>query len=346
MVYFTKDIFLKALKKEAMGRSMRANFYTKLLSVSTAFIAVVIAFQLFTFSAEPEKPTTEINETGKYAIFSLDIPNQMTFANEEVPINRYDVKESFDRELLVNTYWQSQTVLFIKRANRYFPIIEPILKKNGVPDDFKYLSLIESGLMSRAQSPAGAVGLWQFMKTTGKEYGLEVSKEVDERYHIEKSTEAACKYLKKMYDHYGSWTLAAASYNAGRSGINRQLSRQKVDNYFDLLLNEETGRYVYRIIAIKEILSKPDHYGFHVKSEDLYQPMETKTIELNNGVPSFPDFAIKHNITYKELKDLNPWLREAYLTNTAKKSYSIMLPQSDKLVQNETSESDSTKTES
>ena len=309
-----------------MGTGMKANFSTRLLSISTTFIAIVLAFKLFTFSAQPDKIKTDATIKDNYTIFSLDIPEQLTFAGEKVPTQRYDVKESFDRELLVNTYWQSQTLLFIKRANRYFPIIEPILRQNGVPDDFKYLSLIESGLMPRAKSPAGAVGLWQFMKTTGKEYGLEVNSEVDERYHIEKATVAACKYLNKMHDHYGSWTLAAASYNAGRNGINRQLSRQKTDNYYDLLLNEETGRYVYRIIAIKEILSRPDDYGFHVKKEDLYQPIPTQTIEIDSAVKNFADFAIKYNITYKELKDLNPWLREAHLTNSAKKTYTIELP--------------------
>lgn len=322
---------------------MKVNFYTKLLSISSLFIAVVLAFQLFTFSASPDRTASTIKEVGKYAIFSLDIPSNLTFADEQVPIDRYDVKESFDRELLVNTYWQSQTVLFIKRANRYFPIIEPILKANGVPDDFKYLSLIESNLMPRAKSPAGAVGLWQFMKATGKEYGLEVSKEVDERYHIEKSTEAACKYLKKMHDHYGSWTLAAAAYNAGRTGVNRQLSRQKVDNYFDLLLNEETGRYVYRIIAIKEILNNPDGYGFHVKEADLYDELKTKNFEIKGAVSSFPDFAIEHNITYKELKDLNPWLREANLTNASKKIYTVKLPQDAMIKPKQSNEVDSTK---
>jgi len=305
---------------------MRVNFFTKLLSVSTATVAIILAFQLFTFSSEPEPIRAEESDIRDYAIYSLDIPSEMSFAGELIPIDRYDVMESFDRELLVNTYWQSQTVLFIKRANRYFPIIEPILKENGVPDDFKYLALIESNLMARAQSPSGAVGFWQFLKDTGKEYGLEVNKEVDERYHIEKSTEAACKYLKKMHDHYGSWALAAASYNAGRTGINRQLSRQKVDNYFDLLLNEETGRYVYRILAIKEILTHPESYGFYVKKTDMYQPVETKTIEITESIPSFPDFAIQYRITYKELKDLNPWLRETSLTNPSKKTYLIKLP--------------------
>ncbi len=324
---------------------MRVNFFTKLLSVSTATVAIILAFQLFTFSSEPEPIRAEESDIRDYAIYSLDIPSEMSFAGELIPIDRYDVMESFDRELLVNTYWQSQTVLFIKRANRYFPIIEPILKENGVPEDFKYLALIESSLMPRAQSPAGAVGFWQFLKATGKEYGLEINGEVDERYHIEKSTEAACRYLKKMYDHYGSWTLSAAAYNAGRTGINRQLSRQKVDNYFDLLLNEETGRYVYRILAIKEILSQPDFYGFHVKEADLYQPLNTVNVEINDKISSFPDFAIEHNITYKELKDLNPWLRDVYLSNTSKKMYSIKLP-AQATIKKETLPNDSTKANS
>ncbi|MCU4156086.1 lytic transglycosylase domain-containing protein [Carboxylicivirga sp. A043] len=309
---------------------MKANFFTKVLSVSTAIIAIVLVSQLFIHSSEPTvKVETEAN-INSYAISSLDIPAAVNFAGEEVPIQRYDVKESFDRELLVNTYWQSQTILFIKRANRYFPIIEPILKEQGVPDDFKYLSLIESSFMPRAKSPAGAVGLWQFMRATAREYGLEVTKEVDERYHIEKSTQAACKYLKKMHDHYGSWTLAAAAYNAGRSGINRQLERQKTKSYYDLLLGEETGRYVYRILAIKEILNNAEQYGFHVKHEDLYSEIQITNFEIKTGVKNFADFAIEHGTTYKELKDLNPWLREAYLTNSSKKTYSIALPLSSK----------------
>ncbi|WP_430812286.1 MULTISPECIES: lytic transglycosylase domain-containing protein [unclassified Carboxylicivirga] len=309
---------------------MKTNIYTKLLSVSLAIIAVTLVSQLFIQSSDPAPLNKEAARPleSTYAISSLDIPGTMNFAGEEVPIMRTDVKESFDRELLVNTYWQSQTILFIKRANRYFPIIEPILAEQGVPDDFKYLSLIESSFMPRAKSPAGAVGLWQFMRATAREYGLEVNGEVDERYHIEKSTEAACKYLKKMHDHYGSWTLSAAAYNAGRSGINRQLSRQKVNSYYDLLLGEETGRYVYRILAIKEILSHAEDYGFFVKQADRYPAIETIEIEIKEGVKNFADFALDHGTNYKELKNMNPWLREAYLSNTHKKTYTIKLPKS------------------
>jgi len=306
---------------------MKANFYTRLLSVSAAIIAIVLVSQLFIHSADPtdNTPLPTVKESA-YAISSLDIPLKLNFAGEEVPIQRYDVKESFDRELLVNTYWQSQTILFIKRANRYFPIIEPILAEQGVPDDFKYLSLIESSFMPRAKSPAGAVGLWQFMRATAREYGLQVNSEVDERYHIEKSTLAACKYLKKMEAHYGSWTLAAAAYNAGRAGVNKQLSRQNTDNYYDLLLGEETGRYVFRILAIKEILSNAEQYGFFVKEQDLYPVIETIDYDINTGIKNFADFAQKYGTTYKELKNMNPWLREAYLTNTSKKTYTIKLP--------------------
>ncbi len=306
---------------------LKANTHTKILSLSSLFIAVVVAIQLFTFSSRPEIEPTKDNTAGTYAIHSLNIPDSITFANERVPVKQSDIKESLDRELLINTYWQSQTILFIKRANRFFPIIEPILKEQEVPEDFKYLALIESGLMSRSVSPAGASGIWQFMRSTAREYGLEVTKEVDERYHIEKATVAACKYFKKAYKLYGNWTLAAAAYNAGRAGINKQLSRQQTDNYYDLLLGEETGRYVFRIIAIKEILSSPEKYGFHVKQEDLYPPHKTKDFKITGSVKDFASFSKEHNISYKTFKNLNPWLRETNLTNTAKKTYVVKLPE-------------------
>ena len=305
---------------------IKTNIYTKILSLSSLVIATVLTVQLFTFSSSPETVEKTVHSKGQYAVYSLNLPDSINFANERVPIERNDVKESLDRELLINTYWQSQTILFIKRANRFFPVIEPILREHGVPDDFKYLALIESGLMPRAVSPAGAAGIWQFMRTTAREYGLEVTREVDERYNIEKATVAACKYFKKAHDHYGSWTLAAAAYNAGKTGIAKQLNRQKTDNYYDLLLGEETGRYVYRIIAVKEILSEPYKYGFYVKQEDLYPPYRTKNIEIKRPVKNFADFAKKYNLSYKTFKDLNPWLRETYLTNTSGKTYLVKIP--------------------
>jgi hypothetical protein len=302
--------------------------YIKTLSFSTLIIAGVLVIQLFTNSAAPIVPSE--NERPMTMVIPHEIPADLNFANEPVPVDKADVKESFERELLVNSYWQSQTLLFIKRANRYFPVIEPILKEEGVPDDFKYLALIESSFMPRAISPAGAVGFWQFMKETGKQYGLEVSKEVDERYHLEKSTRAACRYLKNAYARHGSWTLAAASYNAGPQGISKQVDIQKENNYYNLLFGEETGRYVYRILAAKVIITDPAKYGFLVSKDDLYLPFETFEIEVSGPIPDFADFAKSYGVSYKDLKNLNPWLRETFLTNPLKITYKIKLPLSAK----------------
>ncbi len=310
-------------------KNYRSNSYIPVLTVSTSIIAVFIVFNLFTFSSDltVNEVNEEVSFDDNYSISSLDIPDDLTFAGEHVPVKKHWVKESLDRELLINTYWQSQTVLFIKRCNRFFPVIEPILKEQGVPDDFKYLAVIESGLMPRSVSPAGASGIWQFITSTGKEYGLEINSEVDERYHLEKSTIAACKYFKKSYSKYNNWTLVAASYNAGKKGISEQLDRQKTDNYFDLLLGEETGRYVYRIIAVKEIISQPEKYGFHIEKKDLYPVIPIKTIAIDSTITDFADFASGYGISYKELKDLNPWLRDNSLQNRSKKTYYIDLPQ-------------------
>ncbi len=290
-----------------------------------------LTWGLFTYSTNPE---AQEQETGgrdqhqeKYNIFSLPLPDNPTFAGEPVPIERTYIRESLDRELLVNTYWQSQTLLFIKRAKKYFPIIEPILQEQGVPEDFKYLALGESGLIMRAISPAGAVGPWQFMRGAAGDYGLEVNSQVDERYHLEKATEAACRFLKSAKEKFGNWTLAASAYNVGRSHILGQLKRQQTNNYYDLLLNEETGRYVFRLIAIKEILEDPESYGFHVNEKDLYYLEPTYTVEGDSSVNNFADFAKEYNITYKELKDLNPWLRDDHLNNSRGKTYHIKIPE-------------------
>ena len=260
-----------------------------------------------------------------YRIYSLVIPGEMEFAGEKVPLKLLDVKEKLDRELHVNTYWQSNTLLYIKRANKYFPIIEPILEKNGVPNDFKYLALIESGL-TQVVSPAGATGFWQIMKTTGRENGLEINSEVDERYHIEKSTEVACNYLKQAYEKFGNWTLAAASYNMGMSGLSKQLKRQDAANYYDMLLNQETGRYVYRILAAKEILNHPQDYGFHFRDKDLWMSVETKEVTVDTSIKDFAVFAQEQGINYKVLKQYNPWLRQSYLTNKNRKSFTFKIP--------------------
>lgn len=258
-------------------------------------------------------------------IYALKIPDSIGFAGELMPQDDPEVLERMDRELLVNTYWQSNALLLFKRAHKFFPVIEPILKKNGVPDDFKYLAVIESGLQN-VKSPAGAVGFWQFMPATGKEYGLEVNDNVDERYNLKLATEAACQYLLKAKEKFGSWTLAAASYNAGSGGINKQLNRQGVTDYYDLLLVEETGRYVFRILALKEIMSHPKKYGFQFEDTDLYQRVPAHTVKVDTPVTDFVDFAKKFNINYKILKTHNPWLRDAYLNNRSRKEYFIEIP--------------------
>jgi len=260
-----------------------------------------------------------------YAIFPVDMPDSVYFAGERMPLEYFDIREALDRELMSNTFFHSQTMLLIKRANRYFPLIEPILKKNGIPDDFKYLTLAESGL-ANVVSPADAVGFWQLVKGTAKDYGLQVDEQVDERYDVLKSTEVACKYFLESYEKYGDWTLTAASYNAGRRGVDRQISRQKTDKYYDLLLNEETARYIFRVVSFKLILENPAAYGFFIPQRELYQPIEVDTVYINGPVANFADFAFEHGTNYKILKALNPWLRDTALVNPGEKSYAILVP--------------------
>lgn len=252
-------------------------------------------------------------------------PAIIDFAGEKTPLNVSDVKERLDRELLVNANLDASTLLIIKRANRAFPVIEPILKQYGVPDDFKYLAVIESGLVN-VVSPAGARGVWQFMPDTGKQYGLEVNDLVDERYHLAKSTEAACKYLLAAKNKFGSWTLAAASYNAGLGGVNKQLTFQGVESYYDLLLADETSRYVFRILALKEIMQHPAQYGFNVTPTELYSVIPTKKVEVTASQPDLSVFAKAQGINYKILKIHNPWLRDRKLDVAAGKQYEIEVP--------------------
>ncbi len=269
---------------------------------------------------DPLKNTSET-----YQIKALKIPNNLDFAGEKVPVQENDIKERIDRELLVNTYWQSNGLLFFKRANKFFPIIEPILKKYGIPDDFKYVALIESGLQN-VTSPAGAKGFWQLMPATAKEYDLEVNENVDERYNLEKSTVAACKYLLESKALLGTWTLTAASYNAGKAGITRRMEDQYVTNYYDLLLVDETERYLPRIVAVKEILNNPKKYGFIFEKEDLYTMEKTKSLKIDTVISDLAVFAKNQNINYKLLKLHNPWLRENKLNNRSKKMYEIKIP--------------------
>jgi hypothetical protein len=265
------------------------------------------------------------NMVQDYNVYSYKIPTDLSFAGEKVPLENPDIMERADREFLVNTYWQSNGILLIKRANKYFPIIEPILKEEGVPDDFKYLAVIESGLQN-VVSPAGARGFWQIMPSTGKELGLEVNDNVDERYHLEMATRAACQYLKESKERFGSWTLAAAAYNAGNAGVSKQMERQQVSDYYDLLLGEETGRYMFRILAIKEILQNPEDFGFNVEQDHKYKLVPTRKIKVDYEVEDFAAFAKAEGINYKLLKIHNPWLREAHLNNRSKKMYEIEIP--------------------
>ena len=252
-------------------------------------------------------------------------PTAVDFAGEPAPLQISDVRERLDRELLINANLDATTVLIIRRANRAFPIIEPILQKYGVPDDFKYLAVIESGLVN-ATSPSGAKGVWQFMPDTAKEKGMEVNELVDERYHLEKSTEAACKYLLTAKQKFGSWTLAAASYNGGMTGVGKKIDEQKVSNYYDLGLTEETSRYVFRILALKEIMKNPAVYGFSIYESDLYSRIPSKKIEVDSTISDLANFAKIQGINYKILKIHNPWLRDKKLLNPFKKKYEIEIP--------------------
>ena len=284
-------------------------------------LGVVLVSGTLIHSVSYDKPVVEKEVGGRY------YPSAMDFCGEKTPLHVSDVKERFDRELIVNSNLHASTLIILKRANREFPIIEPILKKYGVPDDFKYLAVAESALIN-ATSSAGAKGFWQFMPATAKEYGMEVTDEVDERYHLIKSTEAACQYLVNAKNKMGSWTLAAASYNGGLAGVNRQITSQGETNYYDLLLTEETHRYVFRILALKEIMQNPILYGYTFRQDELYNSVPTKQVEVDSSIPDLAAFAKEQGINYKILKVHNPWLRDKKLTNSSKKKYVIEIPTS------------------
>ncbi|KAF2518490.1 lytic transglycosylase domain-containing protein [Flavobacterium salilacus subsp. salilacus] len=289
----------------------------------TGVIASVVVVSGILINAVSTKTTEKAAEEKVTTAFYF--PAKIDFAGESAPLNVADVKERFDRELLVNANLHATTQIIIKRANRAFTVIEPILKKNGVPDDFKYLAVAESGLVN-AVSSAGARGVWQFMPETGKQYGLEIDDLIDERYHLEKSTEAACKYLLNAKEKLGSWTLAAASYNAGLAGVNRQLTFQGVNDYYDLLLNDETSRYVFRILALKQIMKEPAKYNFYLAEGDMYPVLPVKNITVSSSIPDLAVFAKEQGINYKILKIHNPWLRDRKLNVTSGKEYSVEIP--------------------
>ena len=298
---------------------MKKNKFFFLLTILSLFISATY------FKDNLKSAFKSYGNDNLYRVYALKTPENISFCDEEVPLELLDVRERLDRELLVNTYWQSNMLLLIKRSYRFFPLIEKILKEEDVPEDFKYLAVIESGL-ENVRSPKGAKGIWQIMSGTAREYGLEVNKNVDERYNLELSTRAACKYLKKAKDKFGSWTLAAAAYNRGIMGISRNLSRQKVENYYDLLLGRETSRYIFRILAVKEIMENANNYGFIFQEKDLYKPYEIRKIELDTAISNITDFSKKMGINYKTMKLHNPWLLENHLNNKSRKKYIFKIP--------------------
>ena len=256
-----------------------------------------------------------------------EVPAEVSFADETIKLNRSDLRERMDREITAFTYSHQLTLLMIKRANRYFPIVEPILKECGVPDDLKYLMVIESNLSPRARSAAGAAGMWQFMQETGRKYGLEVNANIDERYNIEKATRAACAYLKESYELYGDWMTVAASYNAGQNGITRRLDQQGVDNAMDLWLVEETSRYMFRILTAKMVLENPKAYGFMLKRSQLYPYIAPKEIvTTTQQIDDLTAFAKQHGVTVAQLKEENPWLREYTMNNKSGRTYRLRIP--------------------
>lgn len=301
----------------------------KITILSIGFLGVLAGLYIVLNTKKKANPNFFIDSDTtivRPATLPVEIPDTASFAGERVPLEYFDVRESLDRELTSCTYWHTQTLLIIKKSQRFFSIIEPILASNGVPDDFKYLAITESNLVPTAISPSRAVGLWQILEDTGKELRLEINDEVDERYHVEKSTQAACAYLKRIYDRTGSWTLAAASYNSGPTGLRRQIERQGENSYYNLLLNDETARYVFRTLAFKIILTNPQTYGFMVREDDIYPLYAYKEVRVDSSITNMGQFARYFDTNYKMLKMLNPWLREAYLHNKQHKKYIIKVP--------------------
>ena len=308
----------------------------KKYQVITLCVFVIVIVGLFGFCASSSsKPAEddnsqdcpEVSDVPPYVhIITVPcVPQEVEFAGEALPLHLFDVRESLERELIVNMNFHSSTLQYLKRITRFFPVIEPILAANGIPDDFKYLALIESDFLYRV-SPAGATGFWQFMRAAATDYGLEMSDEVDERYHLEKATTAACRYLRDAYRMFNNWTLVAASYNMGMAGLQSRLRQQQVDSYYDLWLSEETMRYVFRIAAVKLILTDPEKYGFHMPEEEMYRPIPFTEIKVDGAVTSWIDFALEHKTNYKMIRVLNPWIRDTKLTNRARKTYMVRIP--------------------
>lgn len=289
-----------------------------------AIASFLILTLIFSSAKKDENAEQEDVISKGSKVVAVPIPSQINFAGEQVALDKFEVKERLDRELLVNSYWQSNSLLMIKRSKRAFEIIEPILAEYDVPEDFKYLAVAESGLLN-VTSSAGAKGVWQFMQSTAKSYNLEVNGEVDERLHLEKSTIAACQYLKEAHIRFGSWTLAAAAYNRGPAGVERDLKKQQVGDYFDLHLNTETSRYVLRILALKTIFENQTSYGIHLKNEDYYGSISTINVVVDSSINNIAEYALQLGTNYHVLKSLNPWLKSNELT-VVNKTYTIKAP--------------------
>ncbi|MDR1793682.1 MAG: lytic transglycosylase domain-containing protein [Bacteroidales bacterium] len=308
----------------------KETFVRKAYFFKGIFIGTILILLLSAKDTSYQKQNEMLQLSDNYRITDIHLPDKLDFAGEAVPVERYDVREFLERELLINSYWQSSILQYCKRANRYFPVIEPILKSNNIPDDFKYLALAESGFLN-VTSPANAAGFWQFLASTAKKHDLEVRDDVDERYHLQKATVAACKYLKNSYQVHHSWALAAAAYNAGDTYIKKRCADQSQSTFWDLWLNTETARYVYRILALKLLLSEPQKYGIYLKKSDLYYPIVVDLISVDSTIASLYDFAKQQKTTYKQLKLLNPWLISDKLENPQKKTYQIAIPRKEYL---------------
>jgi len=304
-------------------------FKTDLKSVTAGFSGlIIIAAVYFIIQGFDTSGNNTAGLSHNDTIFynkPYKLPDNVIFAGEKMPLENFDTRESLDREILTSAFRHSSTIMIIKKANRYLPIIEKVLKKYNVPDDFKYLAPAESEF-SNIVSPAGATGFWQILSRTGREEGMEINDVVDERYNLEKSTEFACKYFIKSYEKYGNWTLAAASYNGGRFAVEEQMRIQNENNYYDLLLTEETARYIFRAVAYKLIIQNPEEYGFTLDKSDLYQPLDYYEVKVDTAVRDFSAFAKHFNTNYKILKFLNPWLRKPYFTPKSGKEYLIKIP--------------------
>lgn len=309
-------------------KTAKVRLVNLILGVAAALVLAVLTILIFIpdLSFTMDSHTADDLFPQQYKIVSPYVPEYMEFSGELVPLYNFEVRERLEREFIVNTYFHSATILAIKRANRWFPVIEPILERNNIPDDFKYLCLAESNL-ENVISPAGATGFWQFVESAAEKYNLEVNSQIDERYHVEKSTQAACDYLNDAYDLFGTWVMAAASYNFGTNGIEKQIDRQKSNNYYKLTLGIETSRYLPRIIALKYILQDRELYGFDIVDDELYKELKYYEVTLDSSVTDFADYASSHGINYKTLKLYNPWLRDNYLSNRTGKVYRIKIPE-------------------